>query len=210
MSLNAHWQFGDILLLSRNDRISSFYWIRGSKHCFLTSFSNPNRYFLFLVFLHNCYSLVSLRLSRLCRNPISHPIFLIPLVLRGPRHTCAPIFLAHITHFLKARCSWEPGTRISTGFLSLFCLSPKVSHANVIWAITNHTFSSHIISSNWHFLTWHRPPLSKCSTAQARNPQGISNLVNKGWLLLVWWQLLDDTPRLFALARVPVGSLHFV
>jgi hypothetical protein len=40
MLLNAHWQFGNILLLSSNNRISSFYWIRGSKHCFLTSFSN--------------------------------------------------------------------------------------------------------------------------------------------------------------------------
>ncbi len=32
--LNACWQFGDTLLLSSNDRVSSFYWIRGSKHCF--------------------------------------------------------------------------------------------------------------------------------------------------------------------------------
>ncbi len=39
--------FGDILLLSSNDRVSSFYWIRGSKHCFLTSFSYLNCYFLF-------------------------------------------------------------------------------------------------------------------------------------------------------------------
>jgi hypothetical protein len=76
MLLNAHWQFGNILSLSRNNRISSFHWIRGSKHCFLTSFSNLNHYFLFLVFSWNCYLLVSLRLSRLRGNPISHPIFL--------------------------------------------------------------------------------------------------------------------------------------
>ncbi len=76
MSLNARWWFGNILSLSSNDRISSFYWIRGSNHCFLTSLSNLNCYFLFLVFLHNRYLLVSLRLSRLRRNPISHPIFL--------------------------------------------------------------------------------------------------------------------------------------
>jgi hypothetical protein len=38
------------LLLSSNNRICSFIWIRGSKHCFLTSFSNLYRYFLFLVF----------------------------------------------------------------------------------------------------------------------------------------------------------------
>ncbi len=120
----------NILLLSSNNRICSFNWIRGSKHCFLTSFSNRYRYFLFLVFLQNCYLLVSLHLSRLRGTPISHPIFT-PSVLWIPRCTCAPIFLAHITRFLEARRSWEPGTRISTGFLSPFRLSPKVSHANV-------------------------------------------------------------------------------
>ncbi len=75
MSKNTRWQFGNILLLSRNDRISSFSWIRGSKHCFLTSFSGHNCYFLFLVFLRNCYLLVYLCLSRLHGNPISHPLF---------------------------------------------------------------------------------------------------------------------------------------
>ncbi len=52
-------------------------------------------------------------------------------------------------------------------------------------------FFSHI-SSNWHFLACHKPPLSQRSTARERNPQGISKLVNKGWLLLVWRQLLDN------------------
>ncbi len=33
--------------------------------------------------------------------------------------------------------------------------------------------------------------------------------MNKGWLLLVLWQLLDNPQVLFALAHVPVGSLHF-
>ncbi len=142
MSLNALWWFGDILLLSSDDRISSFYWIRGSKHCFLTSFSNLNHYFLFLVFFHNRYLLVSSRLSWLHWNPIFHPGF-IPLVLRVPRSTCTPIFLAHITRFLEARCLWEPVTRISTGFLSPFRLSLKVSHANVHWELANHTFFTH-------------------------------------------------------------------
>jgi hypothetical protein len=75
MSLNSCWKFGNILLLSSNDRICSFNWIRGSKHCFLTSFSNLYCYFLCLVFLHNCSILVSLHLSWLCGNPISHPVF---------------------------------------------------------------------------------------------------------------------------------------
>ncbi len=69
------WRFGNILSLSSNNRVRSFYWIRGSKHCFLTSFSYLNRYFLFLLFSHNCYLLVSLHLSWLHGNWISCPIF---------------------------------------------------------------------------------------------------------------------------------------
>jgi hypothetical protein len=180
MSLKTRWQFGDILLLSSNDRISSLYWIRGSKHCFLTSCSYFNRYFHFLVFLHNCYLLVSSRLTWLHGNPISCPVFSCLWYSKVPRCTCAPIFLAHMTCFLKARCLLEPSTRFSTGFLSPFRLLPKVSPANVHWVIANPTFSSHIISLNRHFLVGHKPPLSQRSTAWARNPQGISKLVNQG------------------------------
>ncbi len=120
----------NILLLSSNNRICSFNWIRGGKHCFLTSFSNLYCYFLFLVFLQNCYLLVSFHFSWLRGTPISHPVC-IPFVLRIPRRTSASIFLAHMTHFLEARLSWEPGTRISTGFLSPFRLLPNVSHVIV-------------------------------------------------------------------------------
>ncbi len=134
------------LLLSSNDRISSFYWIRGSKHCFLTSFSYLNCYFFILVFLRNHYLLFCLRLSWLHGNLISRPIFSYLFYSGVLRCTCTPIFLAHITRFLKARRLWEPGTRISTGFTSPFHLLPKVSHANVHWAIVNHTFSSNIIT----------------------------------------------------------------
>ncbi len=122
MSLNSSWQFGDILWLSSTNRICSFNWTRGSKHCFLTSFSNLYRYFLFLVFTQNCYLLVSLHLSWLRRTLISYPVF-IPFVLQLPRRTCAPKFLAHFTRFLEVRCLWEPGSKISTGILSLFRLS---------------------------------------------------------------------------------------
>ena len=121
MLLNSCWQFEDTLSLSSNDSICSFNWIRGSKHCFLTS-SNLYRYFLLLLFLQNCYLLVSLHLSRLRGNQISHPVF-IPFVLQLPRRTCAPKFLAHFTRFLEVRCLWEPGSKISTGILSLFRLS---------------------------------------------------------------------------------------
>ncbi len=136
------------LLLSSNNRVGSFYWIRGSKHCFLTSFSNLNCYFLFLVFLRNHYLLVSLRLSRLHRNLISRPDFSYLWVSEVLRRTCTPIFVVHIMRFFKGRCSQESGTRISTSFFPLFRLLPKVSHANICWAIVNHTFSSHSTSSN--------------------------------------------------------------
>jgi hypothetical protein len=103
-----------------------------------------NCYFLCLVFLHNCYLLISSHLSRLRRNPISHPIFSYLwfseyLVVHAP-----PTFLAHMALFLKARRSWEPGRRIWTSILSPFRFLPKVSHANVRRAIASHTFSSHI------------------------------------------------------------------
>ncbi len=122
MSLNSRWWFGDILLLSSNDRICSFNWIRGSEQSFLTSFSNFYCYFLFLVFSQDCYLLVSSHLSWLRRTLIFHPVS-IPFVLRIPCSTCAPMFLAHIMRFPEVRRSWEPGTRISTGILSPFCLS---------------------------------------------------------------------------------------
>jgi hypothetical protein len=110
------------LSLSSNDRICLFIWIRGSKHCFLTSFSNFYHYFLFLLFLQHCYLLVSLHLSWLRGTPIFYPIFIL-FVLRILCCTCAPMFLAHITRFLEVRCSWKTGNKISTGILSPFCLS---------------------------------------------------------------------------------------
>ncbi len=176
------------------DRFSSFYWIRGSKRCFLTSFSYLNCYFIFLVFLHNCYLLVSLRLSWLHGNLISCPVFSYLWDSEVLHCMCTSIFLAHIMHFLEARRLWEHGSRLTNSFLSHFCLFPKVSHANIHCAIANHTFSSHTISTIWHFLVWHKPLLSQPSKAQARNPSEISKLVNQGWLLLVLWQLLDNFP----------------
>jgi hypothetical protein len=80
--------------LKRNDIVCSFYWTRGSKLCFLTRFSYFSCYFLILVFLQNCFSLISLRLSWLQGNPISRPVFLYLWHSELVRHTCAPIFLA--------------------------------------------------------------------------------------------------------------------
>ncbi len=95
------------LLLSSNNRVSSLYWTTGSKHYFLTSFSYLYHYFLCLVFLQNCYLLVSFFLSWLHRNPISHPNFSCLWGSKVLRHTCTPIFQANIMHFLEVRHSWD-------------------------------------------------------------------------------------------------------
>ncbi len=109
--------------LNRNNRVSSFYWTRGSKLCFLTCFSYFSCYFLILVFLRKCYLLISLRLSRLNGNPISCPIsctFETPswYVVHAPQY-----FWPRTRGFLEARCSREPGSSLTTGELSLsaFC-----------------------------------------------------------------------------------------
>ncbi len=128
------------LLPSSNNSISSFYWTRGSKLCLFTGFSYFGCYFLMLGFLHSHYLLVSLCLSQLHRNLISHPIFSYLGHSEVVRCMCTPMFLAHIVHFLIARRLWDPGTRLSTGFISHFHLLPKVSDVNVHWAIDYHTF----------------------------------------------------------------------
>ncbi len=84
------------LLLSSNDRVSSFYWTRGNKHGFLTSFSYFSCYFLILDFLRSHYLLVYLHLSWLHGNPISCPVFSNLGHSKVVHCTCTPMFLAHI------------------------------------------------------------------------------------------------------------------
>jgi hypothetical protein len=129
--------------LNRNNRVSSFYWTRGSKLCFITCFSYFSCYFHILVFLQNRYLLISSCLSWLHGNPISHPV---SRTIGTPSWYVvhAPPYFWHRTRgFLKARRSWEPGSRLTTGELSPFRLLPKVSHANVHWANANHIFLTH-------------------------------------------------------------------
>ncbi len=209
MSPNSRWQFGNILLLSSNDRICSFNCIRGSTHCFITSFSNSYCYSHFLVFLQHRYLLVYLHLSWLHGTPISRPVF-IPFVLQIPHHTCAPIFLAHITRLLKVKRLWEPGTRISTGILSPFHFFPEVSYVNVHWAIANHTFSSNINPRTDTFLRDISLHLVNAVQLGKGIPKGFPN-----WWIKVDCCLSDDSfwttsQALFALDRVPACSLHFV
>ncbi len=135
--------FGDSYCLNRNNRISSFYWTRGSKLCFLTCFSYFSCYFLILVFLQNRSSLISLRLSRLHGNRISRPVsrtFGTPswYIVHSPSY-----FWHRMSGFLEARRLREPDSRLTTGDYSLFSLLPKVSHANIHWANANYTFLAH-------------------------------------------------------------------
>ncbi len=123
------------------------------------------------------------------------------------------MFLEHITRFLEVRCSWEPGTRISTGILSPFpflCKGFSCKHP-LDDCLSYLFFSSK--SSNWHFLAWHKPPLSQRSTARDWNLQGISNLVKRlivaclktadGWLL-------KRSLHLIAFQLVPYTSFHLI
>ncbi len=128
--------------------------------------------------LQNCYSLIYLRLSWLHGNRISCPV---PCTLGTPRQYVvhAPPYFWHRTRgFLEVRRLWEPGSRLTTGFLSPFCLLQKVSGANVHWANTNHTFSCSQNPQADTFLCDISPAKLR-STAWVRNPEGISKLVNK-------------------------------
>ncbi len=194
MLLNSCWQFGDILSLSRNKRISSFYWIRGSKHSFLTSFSNLNRYLLFLVFSCNFYLLVSSRLFWLHGNLISHPVFLY-LWYSKYHFVHAPPYFWHTWRVLSKKDAC--GNLVQelvlvffprSAFRRRFLMRMSIGSLQIIPFLLMQN------SLNWHFLAWHKPSLSQPSTAQARNPRGISKVMNQGWLLLVWRQLLDNFP----------------
>ncbi len=80
--------------------------------------------------------------------------------------------------FLEATCLWEPGSRLTTGVLSPFHLSPKFSGGNVHGVNVNHTFHTHKNPQTDTFLR-DISPAKLCSTAWVKNPQGISKLVNK-------------------------------
>ena len=115
--------------LNSDDRVSSFYWTRGSTLCFLTRFSYFSCYFLILVFLQNCYSLISFAPFSAAQESDFLSRFLVPLALRASMLYMHP----HIS-----------GTE-RMGFLKqdAFRLLPKVSGANVRWANANHTFHTH-------------------------------------------------------------------
>jgi hypothetical protein len=68
-------------------------------------------------------------------------------------------------------------------------------------------------SLNWHFLAWHKPPLSQWSTARDWNLQGISNLVNRlivACLKTAAGQLLKGSLHLILFQLVPYTSFHLI
>ncbi len=95
----------------------------------------------------------------------------------------------HRTHgFLEARRSWEPGSSLTTGEFSLFCLLPKVSAVNVHWTEHDSYLSFSQKSLNWQFLAWPQPSQATQYSPGMESPKGYPNSWI-GWLLLVLWQL---------------------
>jgi hypothetical protein len=124
------------------------------------------------------YSLISWCVSWLHGNPISCHIsctFCTPIryVVLAP-----PYFWLRMRGFLEERCSWKPGSRLTTSDFSIFCLLPKVSQSNARWANANHTFLTHKNPQTDTFLRDISPTKLR-STARVRNPQGSSKLMNK-------------------------------
>ncbi len=143
--------------LNRNDRVSSFYWTRGSKLCLLTCFSYFSRYFLILVFLQNCYLLICLRLSWLHGIPIFVP-FLVPSTLQASTLYMCP----HVSGTERMGFSKQDarGNLVVASLPVNFPLSaflPKVSCANVRWTECKSYLSYSLKSSNWQFLAWPSP-----------------------------------------------------
>jgi hypothetical protein len=91
--------------LNRNNRVSSFYWTRGSKLCFLTCFSYFSRYFHILVFLRNCYLLILLRPVWAIRESNFLSCFSYLWHDKVVPRTCAPKFHAQHVGFLEVGCS---------------------------------------------------------------------------------------------------------
>ncbi len=125
---------------------------------------------LLLVFLRNRYLLVSSRLSWLHGNLIFCPV---SCTIGTPSWYIIhvpPCFRHRMQEFFKARCSWEPGSSLTTSEFSLFRHLPKVSAVNVFGMNTIHTFLSH--KNPWTDTFLRALGLAKlCSTARVWNHQ---------------------------------------
>ena len=110
--------------LNRNNRVSSFYWTRGSKQCFLTCFSYFSCYFLILVFLHNCYLLILLRPFLAIWESDFLPCFLYLWHCEVVDHMCAPKFHAQ-------QCGVSQSKTISA-FCRRFLVQTSIGRTQII------------------------------------------------------------------------------
>jgi hypothetical protein len=119
--------------LNRSDRVSIFYWTRGSKLCFLTCFSYFCRYFHIIVFLRNCYLLFFCAFHG-CTGIQLLVLFLIQLALQASTSYMRPHNSGtEPVGFLKQDAR---GNLVVASLLVNFPLSaflPKVSGANIHW-----------------------------------------------------------------------------
>ncbi len=129
------------LSLSSSNKICSFIWIRGSKHSFLTSFSNFYRYFLF----SSIFATLLLTSFFAPFSVVQDSNFL------SRFHTfCTPDTTSYMrphvsgTHYSFSQSKMLMGTWYQDKYWHSFPVPPffaKVSCANVRWTITYHTFS---------------------------------------------------------------------
>jgi hypothetical protein len=108
--------------------------------------------------------------------------------------------------FLEARSSWEPGSSLTTGAFSLFCLLPKVSATNVRWTEHDSYLSFSQKSLDWHFLAWPWPSQATQYSLGMESPKGYPYLWI-GWLSLVLWQL--PSALLEAIVRAFLATKSF-
>ncbi len=126
-------------------QLTSFFFslTRGRKLCFLTRFFYLVATFLFQYF---CKIATNKFLCAFLGCTVVHFLVLFSHTLGTPRQYVVrahPCFWHRTREFLEARCSREPVSRLTTGFLFPPHFLPKVSHANIHWAIINHTFLTH-------------------------------------------------------------------
>jgi hypothetical protein len=117
-------------------------------------------------------------LSRLHRNQISRPISCTLALQAGMSYMRPHVTGTERMGFLKQDACGNLVVDPLPVKISPFHLLPKVSGANVCWTNANHTFLTHKIPQTDTFLCDISPAKLR-STAQVRNPQGISKLVNK-------------------------------
>jgi hypothetical protein len=162
--------------LNRIDRVSSFYWTRGSKLCFLTCFSYFSCYFLILVFLRNRYLVILFAPFLAAWESDFSSCFLYHWHSKLVRCTCAPIILAQNVWVSQSKTLVV--SSLTTGEFSPFCLFAKGFWCKHLLDWTR--IIPFLLTKIFEVTLSCDLALAKlCSTAWVWNPQGTSKLVNK-------------------------------